>query len=472
MYPRFFEPNIRELSRIRNRSEVNWRFLMRLFALGLVCAAAVSAANTGSTQVTFYKDVLPVLAKNCQSCHRAGEAGPMSFMSYDSTRPWAKAIKTAVLTKKMPPWFADPHYGNFANDRRMAQSEIDTLVAWADAGAKAGNASDAPPPARFTDGWGIPNPDVVIEMPQQFEIPASGTIDYQYIVIPTNFTEDKYVQFAEARPGDRERVHHIIAFIREPGSPWLKDAKPGIPFVPAKEVREQAEKDKQQGEQAQRRRDDGGGFGGDFLAGYAPGAPPQSLRPGQAKLVKAGSDLVLQMHYTANGKAGVDKSRIGLVFAKEHPTQRILTLAAANNKFAIPPGDPNYEVDSKIQLQQETTLTNLLPHMHFRGKDFEYRAVYPSGEKEVLLRVPKYDFNWQLWYVLDKPKVLPAGTVIECTAHFDNSPNNPANPDPTKTVKFGEQTWDEMMIGFFDVAVDFNTSPIDILKPKKKASGD
>jgi hypothetical protein len=178
------------------------------------------------------------------------------------------------------------------------------------------------------------------------------------------------------------------------------------------------------------------------------------------------------MHYTANGKAGVDKSRIGLVFSKEHPTQRILTLAAANNKFAIPPGDPNYEVDSKIQLQQETTLTNLLPHMHFRGKDFEYRAVYPSGEKEVLLRVPKYDFNWQLWYVLDKPKVLPAGTVIECTAHFDNSPNNPANPDPTKTVKFGEQTWDEMMIGFFDVAVDFNTSPMDILKPKKKASGD
>jgi hypothetical protein len=396
----------------------------------------------------------------------------MSFISYDSTRPWAKAIKTAVLTKKMPPWFADPHYGNFANDRRMAQSEIDTLVAWADTGAKPGNTSDAPPPVHFIDGWAIPTPDVVIEMPQQFEIPASGTIDYQYIVIPTNFTEDKYVQFAEARPGDRERVHHIIAFIREPGSPWLKDAKPGIPFVPAKEMREQAEKDKQEGAQPQRRRDDGGGFGGDFLAGYAPGAPPQSLRPGQAKLVKAGSDIVLQMHYTANGKAGVDKSRIGLVFSKEHPTQRILTLAAANNKFAIPPGDPNYEVDSKIQLQQETTLTNLLPHMHFRGKDFEYRAVYPSGEKEVLLRVPKYDFNWQLWYVLDKPKVLPAGTVIECTAHFDNSPNNPANPDPTKTVKFGEQTWDEMMIGFFDVAVDFNTSPMDILKPKKKASGD
>lgn len=437
---------------------------MRLFALGLMCAAAVSAASTGSTQVTFYKDVLPVLAKNCQSCHRPGEAGPMSFMTYDSTRPWAKAIKTAVLTKKMPPWYADPHYGKFANDRRLAQSEIDTLVAWADTGAKAGNQADAPPPVQFTDGWAIPKPDVVIEMPQQFEIPASGTIDYQYIVIPTGFNEDRYVQFAEARPGDRQRVHHIIAFIREPGSPWLKDAKPGIPFVPPKEAKE--------GEQNQRRRDDGGGFGGDFLAGYAPGAPPQALRPGQAKLVKAGSDIVLQMHYTANGKPGVDKSKIGLVFAKEKPTQRILTLAAMNNKFAIPPGDPNYEVDSKIQLQEETTLTNLLPHMHFRGKDFEYRAVYPSSEKEVLLRVPKYDFNWQLWYVLEKPKVLPAGTVIECTAHFDNSPNNPANPDPTKTVRFGEQTWDEMMIGFFDVAVDFNTNPMDILKAKKKASGD
>ncbi len=454
---------------------------MRSLALGLIFAAAGLAANTGTTSVTFYKDVLPVLQKNCQNCHRPGEAGPMSFLSYESTRPYAKAIKAAVLTKKMPPWFADPHYGKFANDRTMAQSDIATLVSWVDNGAKPGNPKDAPAPVAFVDGWGIGKPDLVIEMPQAFEIPASGTIDYQYMVIPTGFTEDKYVQFAEARPQDRERVHHIIAFIREPGSPWMKDAKPGVPFVPAELIREAQKKAREQGNngeaqpQGNRRRqqvgEDGGGMG-DFLAGYAPGVPPQALKPGQAKLIKAGSDIILQMHYTANGKASTDRSRVGIIFAKEKPTERVLTLAAANPKFAIPPGDPNYQVDSKIQLQTETTLVSLLPHMHLRGKDFEYRIVYPSGETETLLKVPHYSFSWQLWYVLDKPKTLPAGTVIECTAHFDNSPNNPANPDPSKEIHFGEQSWDEMMIGFFDVAVSFDTNPMDILRPKKKATGD
>ncbi len=451
---------------------------MRLFALGLICAAAGFAGSTGSTQVTYYKDVLPVLQKNCQNCHRPGEAAPMSFLNYESTRPYAKAIKAAVLTKKMPPWYADPHYGKFANDRTMRQSDIATLVAWADSGAKAGEAKDAPAPMAFTDGWAIPKPDVVLTA-AAFDVPASGTLDYQYIILPTNFTEDKYVQFAEARPGDRERVHHIIAFIREPGSPWLKDAKPGVPFVPAEAMRQaakrQAEQAQSSGDQPRRRQGgdggDGGGFGGDFLCGYAPGAPPQELKTGQAKLVKAGSDIVLQMHYTANGKPGHDVSKIGIVFAKDKPTQRVLTLAAANNRFAIPPGDGNYEVDSKITLQEDSTLIGLLPHMHLRGKDFQFRATYPTGEKEVLLMVPKYDFSWQLWYVLAEPKVLPAGTIIECTAHYDNSPNNPANPDPKKEIHFGEQSWDEMMIGFFDVTVGMDKNAMDLMRPKKKAAG-
>jgi len=342
------------------------------------------------------------------------------------------------------------------------------------------------------EGWAIGKPDMVIEMPQAFDIPASGTIDYQYIMIPTNFTEDRYVQFAEARPGDRERVHHIIAFIMEADNPMVKQMKPGVPFVPAeaqreavRRAREAAAKNseqaggaqpagQQQGQQQRRGGGEGeGGLGaGDFLVGYAPGAPPQTLKPGQAKLVKAGSAIVLQMHYTANGKVGTDKSRIGLIFSQEKPTQRVLTLASQNNRFAIPPGDPSYQVDSTVTLQQEATLTGLLPHMHLRGKDFEFRAIYPTGEKEVLLRVPKYDFNWQLWYALDQPKTLPAGTKIECTAHFDNSPNNPANPDPTKTIRFGEQSWDEMMIGFFDVAVSIDTTPMDLMRPRKKASDD
>ncbi len=419
--------------------------------VGLCLGAAVAAlAATGSQPVSFYKDALPVLQKNCQTCHRPGESGPMSFLTYDSTRPWAKAIKTAVLTKKMPPWFADPHFGKFANDRSLSKAEVDTLTAWADSGAQAGDPKDAPKPVDWVEGWRIGKPDQVISMPIAFNVPATGTIDYQYIVIPTGFTEDKYVQLAEARPGNPAVMHHIIAFIREPGNPWLKDAKPGIPFVPRERARE-AEANAKHGDKPQREE---GGFG-DFLAGYAPGTLPNIMKPGQAKLVKAGSDLVLQMHYTANGKATTDISRIGIVFATQKPTERILTLAAANGNFAIPPGDPNYQVDSKFTLQDEALLINFLPHMHFRGKSFEY---------------PHYDFNWQLTYELAKPKLLPAGTTIECTAHFDNSANNPYNPDPTKEVRFGEQTWEEMMIGFLDVAVPVNKTAMDLLRPKKPAA--
>ncbi len=432
---------------------------MRLLALGVTFAAASFAANAGSTGVTFYRDALPVLQNNCQECHRPGEAAPMSFLTYESTRPWAKAIKTAIATKKMPPWFADPHTGKWANDRTLADSAKQTLNAWVDAGAPAGDPKDAPKPLQFTDGWAIPKPDVVFDVPE-FKVPASGTIDYQYVVIPTNFQKDTWVQFAEARPGDRVHVHHILAFIREPGSSWLADAKPGEPFVPAARIRQASHEGK-------KRHDRGGGFG-ELLVGYAPGVPPAMLAPGQARFVKAGSDIVLQMHFTANGTAGIDRSRVGVVFPKEQPKVKVLTLAAANDQFAIPPGDSNYQVESKITLQQDATLVSLLPHMHLRGKDFEYRVIYPTGEKETLLRVPKYDFSWQLWYTFDQPKLLPAGTTIECTAHFDNSPNNPANPDPKKEIHFGEQSWEEMMIGFFDVAVSVDTTVMDLMRPKPK----
>ncbi|MGH9664706.1 MAG: thiol-disulfide isomerase, partial [Bryobacteraceae bacterium] len=202
---------------------------MRLLATGLLFAALAAAATTNGSQATFYKDVLPVLQKNCQTCHRPGEAAPMSLLTYDTTRPWAKAIKEAVLSKTMPPWFADPHYGSFSNDRRLTAAEERTLVAWAETGAKAGDPGDAPQPVEWVKGWNIGKPDAVFEMPEAFKIPASGTIDYQYVVLPTGFTEDKWVQSAEARPGNRKIVHHIIAFIREPGSNWLKDAKPGVP---------------------------------------------------------------------------------------------------------------------------------------------------------------------------------------------------------------------------------------------------
>ena len=424
-------------------------------ALGVVAAGAAMGADVHSTSgVTFHKDVLPVLQKNCQGCHRAGEAAPMSLVTYQEARPWAKAIKEAVLTKRMPPWFADPAHGKFSNDRSLARTEIETLVAWADNGAKEGNAKDAPPPRKFVTGWNIGQPDLVVEMPNEYQVPASGTIEYQYIVVPVNLTEDRWIQLAEVRPGNRALVHHVIAFMRGPNSKWMRDAKPGVPYVPKK--------------RADGRRDEGEGGGGEFLVGYAPGTVPEVLEPGQGKLMKAGSDMVFQMHYTANGKAGTDKTKLGIIFSKTPPTQRVLTAGAQNRKFVIPAGASNYRVDSEITLQHSATLTGFLPHMHLRGKSFEYRLVYPTGETEILLQVPKYSFNWQLSYYLAKPLLLPKGTKIECTAHFDNSANNPANPNPNEEVKWGDQSWEEMMIGFFDLAIDAKADAGKLFRKEKE----
>ena len=437
---------------------------MRLpFVLCILGSVTLALAETVPEPVTFYKDVLPVLQKNCETCHRPGEIAPASFLSYESTRPWAKSIKSAVLTKKMPPWFADSHYGKFSNDRSLAETDIHTLVSWVEAGAPAGDPKDSPKPVEWVEGWRIPQPDAVISMPIEFHVPASGTIDYQYIVIPTGFKEDQYVQFAEARPGNTKLVHHIIAFVREPGNDWLKDAKPGIPYVPHDPELSPEDQKKQDEAEAKL---PGIPFPGDFLVAYAPGTVPEAIKPGRAKLIKAGSDIVLQMHYTSNGTAGIDISKIGLVFSKTPPRERMLTINTANVTFSIPPGVPDTEVDSRMTLQQDATLVNFLPHMHFRGKSFEYRATYPNGEKEVLLSVPLYEFDWQLTYDLAREKKLPKGTIIECEAHFDNSPNNRFNPDPTKEVHYGEQTWEEMMIGFFDVAVPMNTTANDLMFPK------
>jgi hypothetical protein len=435
--------------------------MMRVFTLVVACAAIAAAAPVPET--TFYKDVLPVLEKNCQSCHRPGEAAPMSFLNYDSTRPYAKAIKAAVLSKKMPPWFADPHYGKFANDRTLADADVKTLVAWVDGGAKAGNPKDGPKAVDWAEGWQIGKPDMIFEVPTAFNVPASGTIDYQYVRLPTNFTEDRYVQFAEAVPSDREHVHHIIAFIRDPHSPWMKDSPVGVPFVPEKPTEAQMK-------EMQKRGGDGGGAigGGDMLAGYAPGTVPDLLKPGQAKLIPAGADIIFQLHYTADGKPGSDKSRVGIIFSKERPTTRVFSMAATTARFAIPPGDANYEVDSKFTLQDDATLEMLLPHMHLRGKDFLYKIAYPDGRTETILSVPHYSFSWQLSYYLDKPMMLPKGTTIECVAHYDNSPNNPANPDPTKEVHFGEQSWDEMMFGFFDVSFPIDKNPMDLMRPPQQ----
>ena len=399
---------------------------MKAIVLGITASLAITFAGgrvAKESPVTFNKDVAPILQKNCQGCHRPGEAAPMSLLTYKEARPWAAAIREAVILKRMPPWYADPHFGKFSNDRSLSRADVETLTAWADHGAPEGDTGQAPKPMQFIDGWNIGTPDLVLEMPEEYHVPASGTIKYEYFTIPTQFTEDKWVQMAEVRPGNRALVHHVIAFVKSP-------AKAGED--PKKRKRE-------------------------FLVGYAPGSVPEVMEPGRAKLIKAGWEIEFQLHYTANGTAGVDRSRVGLIFAKEPPRERVMTVEATNRKFVIPAEDPNYEVESRYTLTRDVALTSLFPHMHLRGKDFEYRVVLPNGEKQTLLKVPNYSFSWQLTYTLAQPLPLPKGTIIECTAHFDNSVNNKNNPDATHEVRWGDQSWEEMMIGFFNIAFDAKT---------------
>ena len=409
------------------------------FLFFAACGLAVAAVPT------FSKDVAPIVQQRCQGCHRPGEAAPFSMLSYKDARPWAASIKEAVQTRKMPPWFADPHYGQFANDRTMPQAEIETIVAWVNGGAPEGNPKDLPKAIGFVDGWNIGKPDLTVAMPAKYEVPATGTIDYQYILVPLNLAEDKWIQAAEVRPGNRALVHHVIAYVRPPGSNWMKGAQPGIPYRP------------QKGEQG----------ANEFLVGYAPGAAPNPYPEGRGKLIKAGSDIILQIHYTANGKPGTDQSSIGLLYSKAPVRERVYTIAATTNKFVIPPGDPNYEVKASFEFGADTKVTMLAPHMHLRGKDFLFKATYPTGESQIILNVPHYDFNWQLKYDPKQELIMPKGSKIECVAHYDNSPNNPNNPDPTKEVRYGDQSWEEMMFGFFDVAIE-SSKDLQSILPKRQ----
>src|SRR5579871_471635 len=428
-------------------------------------AFAVFTASLAMGQVpTFYKEVAPVLEKHCQECHRPGEIAPMSLLTYNDARPWAKAIKEAVLTHKMPPWFADPHVGKFANDRSLTQAEINTLVAWVDGGAKPGEAKDAPAPLSFVEGWTIGKPDMVLDIGVDFKVPAKGTIDYTYFVVPTGFSEDKWIKDIEVLPGNKTLVHHIVLYARPKGSRFVADAVPGVPFVPNEQAGGQQQRPPQS-DRASLYGINGGAY--EMVSVYVPGGVAYKTLPGQARLIPAGSDLIFQIHYTANGKEGMDRSKVGITFAKEAPRERVVNAFIMNSSLRIPPGEGNHRVDGKVTLQQTVKLQTMFPHMHVRGKSFEYTATLPDGATKVLLDVPKYNFNWQLTYALDQPVTLPAGTVLQATAYYDNSANNPYNPDPAKEVYWGDQTWDEMLAGFVDFAIPVGMNPADIARPRR-----
>jgi hypothetical protein len=367
----------------------------------------------------------------------------MPLVTYAQTRRFATQIKDKVTHDIMPPWFADPCCGHFSNDPSLTAQQVSTLAAWADAGAPAGDPRDAPPPRQWPAGWLIPQLDDMVRMPVPVHIPATGDVEYTYEIVPTHFTKDEWVQMSEIRPSSRANVHHAVVYVRPPNSKWLAHAPIGVPFTASTLKDTQDQRDAKWTD-------------ADILLVYAPGSSPDNWPLGMAKFIPAGSDLVFQMHYITKGHAATDQTTIGLVFAKQPPAKRVLTLQLTNDWLVIPPEDPDYRAEVHGTIPNDCLLLSFFPHMHLRGKQFEYNIIHPNGTPggavETLLRV-HYNFYWQLGYRLAQPRFLKAGAELQAVASFDNSKNNPHNPDPTVAVRWGDQTYDEMMVGFFDVAV-------------------
>jgi peroxiredoxin len=374
-------------------------------------------AKSSTASVTYAKDVSRIMQSRCQECHRPGQIGPMPLLTYDDASDWSAMIREVVSEKRMPPWHADPKHGHFSNDRSLTKQEFDTLLAWIDQGCPKGDEKDLPEPRKFADEWNIGKPDIVLTMPNAYKVPAEapkGGIPYQHFMVKTNFKEDTYVQGIECKPGAPGVVHHIVLYI-------VTDASKGFDgFSP--------------------------------LATWVPGDRGLKLTEGFARMIPKGATLIFQMHYTPNGFAQEDKSSVGLVLAKT-PGSIMHSKIIVNMGIEIPPGANNHKIEGSTTFTKDVMLYSLMPHMHLRGKSFEYAAVYPDGKREVLLWVPKYDFGWQTTYVLAKPLRLPAGTKLECVGRFDNSKENLNNPDPTATVRWGLQTWQEMLAGVVDYSI-------------------
>jgi hypothetical protein len=432
-----------------------------LVLVGFVWFGTTSAVLTGAPQQasapapTFSADVAPIMYAKCVACHRPGEVAPMSLITFKDVRPWAGSIREKVMSRAMPPWHADRQYGTFRNEQSLTPAEIDTIVKWANAGAPEGDPARMPVLPKFPEGWQIGTPDVVFEMLTAYSIPAKGEIPYQYFEVPTNFTEDRWMQAGEVRAGDRAHVHHIIVYVKEPTPtprPSVMSNRPIVSTAPAAAIaspaaRPAAPRAAAAGSPVPR-------AGDQMLVNWAVGEDAPVFLPGMAKRIPKGSTLVFQMHYTTNGTASSDRSRIGLIFAKEPPTREVRTGMIVNPLFAIPPGAANHEIAAEGTFTEDVSVWSLHPHMHLRGKDMTYTATYPDGRSEIVLRVPKFDFGWQTDYWLARPLVLPKGSKLHVSAHYDNSAANRANPDPAATVRWGDQTWEEMMIGFFTYTVE------------------
>lgn len=369
--------------------------------------------------VTFAKDVAPILHAHCVTCHRPGEVAPMALRTYEEARPWARSIKQKVVSREMPPWFADPAHGTFANDARLSSSQIGTIARWVDAGAPRGNPAGQPKTPEFTDGWQLGEPDFIIDLPE-IDIPAEGKDYFPTPNLTLDIPEDRWVRAVEIRPSNRAVTHHSVLFTTS--SPLA-----------------------------------GGSF--DVLAVWAVGTPPTVYKEGMGRWLRKGQQIRTNLHYHPNGTPGKDRTRVGLYWGRGELKKEVTAALAGDLMFEIPPGAKRHELRAVWVVDQDVSIVSYFPHMHFRGKDMSLTATFPDGRRQTLLSVPKYDFNWQLFYYPKDRVALPRGTRIDILAHYDNSAENRSNPDPTRAVTFGESSNDEMMFGMFEFIADEGVAP-------------
>lgn len=407
--------------------------LAALAAVPLV-TTILTAAPPAAAVPTFTKDVAPILYKNCTTCHRPGEIAPMSLLTYEDARPYAKAIRDEIGEGHMPPWHADAPPGTFENERRLSDEDKKTILDWIAGGAPRGNPKDQPPQPQYTDGWQIGKPDVVFEMQEDYKIPAKGTVEYEYFYIPTNFTEAKYVQAIEVRPGNRKVVHHVLVQYQ---------AKPDLTRTPVLKFKPEYMRlpEPTLGDRQPRREQ---GVPTRLIGTYAPGTLPQVFREGTALRLEPGGIIELQMHYTTNGEPTTDRTKVGMIFSKDPAPREVRPSAFYNASLSLPPNSPNTSVPGEVEFQQDTIVYGIFPHTHLRGKAWEYSLVLPDGTSKKILSVPRYDFNWQTYYMFKEPLQVPKGAKIVSTAWYDNSHGNRSNPNAEIEVKWGDQTWEEM----------------------------
>lgn len=429
--------------------------------VSVFCFLASTSAFDGKKSVTFTKDVAPILFKNCAGCHRPDHTGPMSLLSYKEARPWARSIKEKVVTRAMPPWSADPHYGEFSNDTSLSQQDIDTIAAWVDQGARQGDPRHLPPAPKASDLWEIRKPDLVLAMQEEWIGDDTGLDENLEFGVPTGFNEDKWVQAIEFRPGNRRALHHAVVLIQAPDR---KSANPagesasggGDAIFRIQGTNRQVRDEVPVIDDACAAKREGGGNNARFaLTVYGPGRNADVWPEGTAKLIPKGSKLIFQMHYSkTSGKPEKDRSSVALLFNRQPVEKMVVSLDIMNLYFRIPAGADNHEVTACSTFKKDVQILGFMPHMHVRGKDMKYEAILPDGQRQTLLNVPRYNFYWQMLYKLKQPLAIAKGTRIAVTAHFDNSSRNKYNPDAGKAVRFGDSTTDEMLAGFVDYLIE------------------